>query len=71
MTDEKGIEAAAVTVVTFDNASCIEIKELRKAEFLANEPYYFYVYADTDFYSGDMNDDSSFNELLFCGKYVK
>ena len=71
LTDEKGIEAAAVTVVTFDNMACLEPVETTRAEFLANEPYYFYVYANTDFYSGSASDDSYFNELLFCGKYVK
>lgn len=71
VTDEKGIEAAAVTVITFDANCAIIEEETTHAEFIANEPYYFYVYLDKDFYSGNSSEtNSSYDELLFCGKYV-
>ena len=71
LTDEKGIEAAAVTVVTFDANCVMPEEEPTRAEFIANEPYYFYVYLDSDFYSGNSSEtDSPYDELLFCGKCV-
>ena len=42
-TDEKGFEAAAVTIITMDEAAALEPEEIQYKEFNANRPFQFYV----------------------------
>ena len=75
MTDEKGIEAAAVTaVIMMENSAFIEPPKPK--EFIADKPFSFYVYntIDTDYKDVDGEFKMVFNDgadLLFFGQYVK
>lgn len=72
-TDEKGIEAAAVTaVLMYDVTSVGPIEKPKPKEFIANEPFSFYVFNMNQYYNSDY-EDRSFDEtkLLFYGNFVK
>lgn len=75
LTDEKGIEAAAVTaVIMMENSAFIEPPKPK--EFIADKPFSFYVYncIDTDYKDVDGEFKMVFNDgadLLFFGQYVK
>lgn len=75
LTDEKGIEAAAVTaVIMMENAAFVEPPKPK--EFIADEPFSFYVFNNIDTDYKDVNGEYKmvFNDgadLLFFGQYVK
>lgn len=68
-TDEKGIEAAAVTAILMMEATAmIPEDKVKPKEFIANEPFSFYVFNMNDYYENRTFDNT---KLLFYGRYVK
>ena len=59
MTDEDGLEASAVTVVTMETSAMVT-KPQKEYEFIADHPFSFYIL--------DGNND---NEVIFYGQIVK
>ena len=70
VTDEDGIEGAAATsVMMMCGAAYKEPKKPK--EFIANEPFSFYVFADTTDYSKDNVEIFNDIDLLFYGQNMK
>lgn len=68
-TDEKGIEAAAVTaILMLETTAMIPEDKVKPKEFIANEPFSFYVFNMNDYYENRTFDNT---KLLFYGQYVK
>ena len=59
--DEKGLEAAAVTAIMMDAMGAL-IEEPEIIDFIANKPFSFFIYSD-------IYEES--REMLFCGQLVK
>lgn len=60
---EDGLEAAAATAIIMKNDS-IALEDVKKpVDFIADRPFTFYIYAESDLFDGP--------ELLFYGQYVK
>ena len=55
--DEEGLEAAAVTAISMDNATALPMDPPKPKEFKADKPFTFYIYSDNNLQS----------ELLFYG----
>jgi len=72
-TDEKGIEAAAVTaVLMYDITSAVPIQKPKPKKFIADEPFSFYVFNMNQYYDSDYENRSFENtKLLFYGNFVK
>lgn len=74
-TDEKGIEAAAVTaVLMYDITSALPDEKPKPKEFIANEPFSFYVFNMNQYYDSNSDyENRSFDDskLLFYGNFVK
>ena len=60
-TDEKGLEAAAVTVIAMVEGCALEEERPVPKEFVADRPFTFYV----------MNGSFDAPELLFYGQVMK
>lgn len=68
-TDEKGIEAAAVTAILMYETTAMRPEDkVKPKEFIANEPFSFYVFNMNDYYENQTFDST---KLLFYGQYVK
>lgn len=61
--DENGLEAAAATAILMENDSCAPEEPTIPIDFIADEPFTFYIYAESNCLVGP--------ELLFYGQYVK
>lgn len=72
-TDEKGIEAAAVTaVLMYDITSAAPIQKPKPKKFIADEPFSFYVFNMNQYYDSNYENRSFENtKLLFYGNFVK
>ena len=58
-TDEEGLEAAAVTIITMKNTAFIEPP--KPINFIIDEPFSFYIYSEQE----------EVKDLMFYGQYVK
>lgn len=62
--DEKGAEAAAATAIIMkDNAVILEEEPPKPIDFIANKPFTFYIYSDSQ--------ELTEPELIFYGQYVE
>lgn len=61
--NESGLKAAAVTTITMENDSCAPEEPEPPIDFIADQPFTFYIYAE--------DDGLASLELLFYGQHVK
>jgi serpin B len=61
--NESGLKAAAATAITMENDGCAPEDPVVPVDFIADKPFTFYIYADSE--------ELSNPELLFFGQYVE